>query len=299
MTWFKVDDGLWGHPKWLEASASARALWITAGAWCAQQETDGAIPTGALRFFASAGETQKDLEKTAAELVQLRLWKKVKTGWRFHDWDAYQPSAEQINARRKADKERKAAARAAKAAEKQAEKSAPDTPECPQDVRADTDRTNDGTGTDETRSPLYPTRPDQLIKTHLGGETYVGTGVTHVTPTPMPEIFELNDERWAIAERCAPKLGKAIISSSFEAFKAHARSKAKLSADWDAAWAEWVLRDAKWAQERANGAEGDLEGILAEMDALAARLDAQVPVVQTNPMAGLPSLVPVAGGDPR
>ena len=29
MTWGKVDDKLWGHPKWLAASGPARGLWIT------------------------------------------------------------------------------------------------------------------------------------------------------------------------------------------------------------------------------------------------------------------------------
>ena len=33
MAWFKVDDGWWSHPKILQLSDSAQALWMRAGSW--------------------------------------------------------------------------------------------------------------------------------------------------------------------------------------------------------------------------------------------------------------------------
>ena len=35
MAWFRVDDHLYSHPKWLALPKGSRALWVTAGSWCA------------------------------------------------------------------------------------------------------------------------------------------------------------------------------------------------------------------------------------------------------------------------
>lgn len=105
MPWFKVDDGLHSHPKWLAASPHARALWVTAGSWCAAQLTDGHIPRHVLPTLCGR-------PKDATELVRLGLWTETDTGWAFHDWDGYQPSAESVEAERAAARERQRRARA-------------------------------------------------------------------------------------------------------------------------------------------------------------------------------------------
>ncbi|STD70923.1 Uncharacterised protein [Corynebacterium ulcerans] len=33
MTWFKVDDGFYDHPKFLDVPNAAVGLWVKAGAW--------------------------------------------------------------------------------------------------------------------------------------------------------------------------------------------------------------------------------------------------------------------------
>lgn len=96
MSWFKVDDKLWGHPKWLAVPARARGLWVTAGSWSAERATDGLIPREALRAL---GGTTKDAEA----LVKAGLWHEEPTGWRFHEWTVYQPDAASEKARRKAE----------------------------------------------------------------------------------------------------------------------------------------------------------------------------------------------------
>lgn len=92
MSWFKVDDELYGHGKWLALSLRARGLWVTAGSWSAQYGTDGNIPHAALALF---GAKPAD----AAELTRVQpgfdhpMWDVTETGWRFHDWDVFQPDA--------------------------------------------------------------------------------------------------------------------------------------------------------------------------------------------------------------
>lgn len=95
MTWFKVDDRLWGHPKWLATPARSRSLWVTAGSWSAGQGTDGRIPRHVL---AALGHTSRD----AAGLVASGLWRETRDGWRFHGWEEFQPDAASERARHEA-----------------------------------------------------------------------------------------------------------------------------------------------------------------------------------------------------
>lgn len=179
MAWFKVDDKLWGHPKWMGLPAGARALWVTAGSYCASNETDGIVPVSALPAL---GARRRDAEA----LVEAGLWDAVertpkrrsaktapdsrqisaksqpaddlastsarsRTGrtsptvhaYRFHDWDDYQPTRAQVRAEREAARERMRAVREARKA---------------RPVRPNTDRTSA-----EVREPRPdPTRPSSL-----------------------------------------------------------------------------------------------------------------------------------------
>lgn len=94
MPWFKVDDGFWSHPKVVELTDSAVALWVRAGSYAALHLTNGRISAGAVRMLGSAHET-------ADELVTAELWEQVdaKT-WQFKDWFDYQPTAEEVADRR-------------------------------------------------------------------------------------------------------------------------------------------------------------------------------------------------------
>jgi hypothetical protein len=86
MTWFKVDDGFWAHPKCVAAPPAALALWVRAGSWSASQLTDGAVPRVVLGML--GGKT-----RDAAALVDVGLWEETDAGWRFHGWDATNPRA--------------------------------------------------------------------------------------------------------------------------------------------------------------------------------------------------------------
>lgn len=106
MTWFKVDDLFWSHPKVLRTSLAARGLWVSAGAYCAQHLTDGEIDAAFLPMV--AGTDHRHAEKLAAELVAAGLWEVVTPGkYRFHHWDDMQPSREQVESRRFSERERK------------------------------------------------------------------------------------------------------------------------------------------------------------------------------------------------
>lgn len=99
MPWFRVDDSLALHPKVLAAGNRAMGLWVRAGSWCAQQLTDGLVPRPLLTTL---GGTPAD----ARALVEAGLWVVDGTGWRFHDWETYQPSRSDVESKRADARER-------------------------------------------------------------------------------------------------------------------------------------------------------------------------------------------------
>ena len=99
MPWFKVDDQLAFHPKAIVAGNAALGLWVRAGSWCAAHVTQGALPAHMLRTL---GAQRRDAEK----LVTAGLWMRTEDGYLFKDWDDYQPTKEQVEAKRVATRER-------------------------------------------------------------------------------------------------------------------------------------------------------------------------------------------------
>jgi hypothetical protein len=103
VTWFKVDDKLHDHRKARQAGLEALALWTLAGSWCADNLTDGFVPSDILTRW-----TKKSVS-LAHRLVDVGMWdedtEKGEVGYRFHDWKRYQPTrseVEQIRSKRAA-----------------------------------------------------------------------------------------------------------------------------------------------------------------------------------------------------
>lgn len=99
MSWFKVDDAFWSHPKVLGLSDAAVALWVKAGSYAGQHLTDGVITHRALQILSGCPES-------ASELVSAGLWLDHIHGYCFHDWEKYQPSRKKVEAEREKTKAR-------------------------------------------------------------------------------------------------------------------------------------------------------------------------------------------------
>jgi hypothetical protein len=98
MTWFRVDDSFYGHPKAVGLSNDSLATWTRAGEWSAWQLTDGAVPREMLP--ALSGDAA-DPEGVVRDLLHRRLWEPAAEGWQFHDWLDWNPSREAVLAKRK------------------------------------------------------------------------------------------------------------------------------------------------------------------------------------------------------
>ena len=139
MVWAKVDDRLHSSAKWRAASKGARALWATALSWCADQETDGIVPS---HMLAALDGTRGE----ARSLESVGLWEASGDGWAFKNWREYQPTREQLDEKRRIERERIATARANAKAKRDG-------------VGTNTSPTHDGVGV-RLNNP-DPTRPNK------------------------------------------------------------------------------------------------------------------------------------------
>lgn len=93
MSWAKLDDGFFRHPKARAAGKDGRALFLASLTWTAGHLTDGKIASHDLQLIAAEAEVNG--KRTAARLVEVGLWDEDDSGWLVHDYLEYNPTAEQ------------------------------------------------------------------------------------------------------------------------------------------------------------------------------------------------------------
>jgi hypothetical protein len=93
MSWAKLDDGFFRHPKARAAGKDGRALFLASLTWAAGHLTDGKVACHDLQLIAAEAEVNG--KRTAARLVEVGLWDVVDGGWMVHDYLEYNPTAEQ------------------------------------------------------------------------------------------------------------------------------------------------------------------------------------------------------------
>lgn len=90
---FRVHTDMFAHEKVLAAGNPAMGLWVRAGAWCVGQSLSGFVPNAVVPTLGTRGQAQK--------LVDAGLWTREPDGYRFHDWDAWQPPQPDPDKRRR------------------------------------------------------------------------------------------------------------------------------------------------------------------------------------------------------
>lgn len=121
MTWFRIDDGFYDHPKVKSLPRGpirkgAVSLWTIAGSWCARYLKDGMVPANQIEEL---GASLKD----ATALVAANLWHAhdhqcpscpdiPPKHYLYHEWDKYQKTKEQVERERVAAAKRQANYRA-------------------------------------------------------------------------------------------------------------------------------------------------------------------------------------------
>ena len=203
MVWFKADDQLSRSKKVLRIPRryrmQAMGLWILSGTWSAGELTDGFVPSHML----------DELGGTAAQakrLVESGLWSEVTGGFQFNSWSDFQPSSNDVRAKRARDAERKQKAREEK---RRRSMQAADQGES-EGVRADSERTERGVHAESTRSPQSvrstrpdPSRPDPLKEGGKVVREVTGGERDNAPPSLIPDEW-LENPRLA---RCAAHAG--------------------------------------------------------------------------------------------
>ena len=111
MSWVKLDDRFYSHPKALAAGLRGRGLFLASLCWCKANLTDGFIPSHALPMLAVQAGVPAGT--TAVHLVKVGLWEIDADGWRVHDWRQWnEQTAEEQKAQKAAHAEKMRALRA-------------------------------------------------------------------------------------------------------------------------------------------------------------------------------------------
>lgn len=98
MPWAKLDDAMWGHPKFIGLSNAAVGLWTRGLSYSAGHLTDGVIPSAFVDRYCENGEVE--------ELVSIGLWRRGEGVFQIHDYADYQPSSESVKKKRRESAER-------------------------------------------------------------------------------------------------------------------------------------------------------------------------------------------------
>ena len=111
MTWARLDDSFYSHPKVrraLKVEPAALALFAMALSWCADHEKDGLVTDEAMEMLMPA---QSDREQALGVLDDVGLIHRNGEGYVIHDYLDYNLSRADLTERRKNDRERKGSGR--------------------------------------------------------------------------------------------------------------------------------------------------------------------------------------------
>jgi hypothetical protein len=211
MPWFKVDDKLHDHRKARTAAKAAMGVWVLAGSWSADNLMNGFVPASVLPRWGTTSDAKR--------LVEAGLWhpdeQDGERGWRFHEWEKYQPSRESVEAERAEARARMAELRANRKANKA--------------KGSENVRPNNGGTSGEVRSA--PTRPDPTV---------VPDGTTTTTAprrgTRIPDDFAVDDLMRAWVRENVPGLDAEAATVEFVDYWRGVPGSRGLKLDWIATW---------------------------------------------------------------
>jgi hypothetical protein len=86
VTWVKLDDQWYDHPKFLNVGEQAQLLWVKGLTYACRHRLKGIIPAGAVGRLTKVRNTRQMVD----QLVRAGLWTLVDGGYQIHDFDKYQ-----------------------------------------------------------------------------------------------------------------------------------------------------------------------------------------------------------------
>lgn len=240
MGWFRVDDGFHSHPKVLAVGNEAAGLYVRCGSWCAQHRTDGQIPREIALLYGNTG--------CVSFLEAEGLWIPTKTGWRMHDYLAYNPSKKQVEAER-----RKAADRQKRYRERHAED---------HESNAVTDGVTHASVTPSVTPSVTVPHPIPLTTTTTTKNTppLRGAPPSAAPPGPntrgtrIPDDFAPTPDMVEWAQALVPSIRVERANEDFCDYWATKAGQAARKVDWNRTWKRWMRKQSDDAPKaRTNG----------------------------------------------
>lgn len=245
MTWARIDDNLPFHPKVVQAGNEAMGLWVRALSWSAGQLTDGKVPAKMLPVFAGT-------EANASELVEAGLWHETFEGYEFHDWNQYQISRAEVEAKREEARERMRKVRSGgkskpSAAPSKRPKSSPE-PESNEEGTSD--------AVHDAQSQSHITTSNEVVSASEDAATKPKPKTTKPTAEPktttrgsrIAEDWKPDAKLVEYASLKAPALNVEREAERFVNYFLSASGPNAVKRDWRRAFQNWLLS----GQERAE-----------------------------------------------
>jgi len=126
MGWVRISDDFYDHPKFAEVGPLGIAVWLAGLAHCNRNLSNGRIPyptaqrllhfEGIGVFTGNYSGEDAEVKHGIAELLEAGLWTDDGKAFWVHDYLDYQPSADEVKAKREANAARQAKHRDRKAA---------------------------------------------------------------------------------------------------------------------------------------------------------------------------------------
>jgi hypothetical protein len=242
MTWFKIDDQFHSHPKVLACDPAAIGLWVLAGSWCSANLTDGLIQDHVIGRLVPG-----DAVPLAKQLTTSGLWKRVRGGYRFHDWSEYNPTSEAVRAEREAARDRMRRARAKRAEQrKQKQETAAQAPDCSGEHTPNFEGTSPEVRSTPTRPD--PTRPEPTVlktSSSVPSELQKKSRASTERGTRIPDDFEVTPDMETWARSNVPELAGCRETEKFVNYWASQPGTKGRKLDWERTWKNWMLRAAE------------------------------------------------------
>lgn len=104
MTWGRIDDTFYDHPKVLAAGDAAVGLFVRMISYCNRHGTDGVVNRAA---FMQLTSTNRARIRQVNALESVGLLHPIEHGWRIHDFGDYNDTVAQVEERREKERQKK------------------------------------------------------------------------------------------------------------------------------------------------------------------------------------------------
>jgi hypothetical protein len=216
MSWARLDDQMAFHAKIIKAGNEAVGAWVRMITYSCAHLTDGKVTKEVALSIAP--------QRVVTKAVTAGLLDLDGDGYIVHDFLDWNPPAEVVLEKRRADAERKAKGRM----NQRRGDSGRYLPEVPDDVQPDVQ--SDSEATPSASPPVPSPSPEKINQTNA-----------RPTLAPTPQLIDpdwkLNDELRATAEM----VGVRDVEGAWLQFIGDRRSKGVVSCDWPGEWQKWAV----------------------------------------------------------